>query len=56
VNPFASFFFPRIYYLRGLAAEKSGRPDAARSDYALFLKLSGSTPLMWGEEKKAAAR
>jgi tetratricopeptide (TPR) repeat protein len=50
-----SLYFPRIFYLRALEAEKSGKPDEARANYSLFLKLSGPDPLMWGEEKKAQA-
>ncbi|HUE05077.1 MAG TPA: tetratricopeptide repeat protein, partial [Bryobacteraceae bacterium] len=45
--------FPRIYYLRAMAAEKQGKPDEARENYRLFRVLSGPDPLMWGEERKA---
>ena len=38
---FTPFYFPRIYYLRGLAAEKSGKPQEAREAYRLFAQLSG---------------
>ena len=41
LNPFASLWFPRLFYLRG--------------DYRAFLALSGSQPLIWGEEQKARA-
>jgi tetratricopeptide (TPR) repeat protein len=37
---FTPFYFPRIYYLRGLAAEKSGQPQEAREAYRLFSQLS----------------
>jgi Flp pilus assembly protein TadD len=50
-----SFHFPRVFYLRGVAAEKDGKLDEARKNYRLFLQLSGPDPLMWGEEKKAQA-
>ncbi|HEV3198782.1 MAG TPA: hypothetical protein VGZ73_12770 [Bryobacteraceae bacterium] len=50
-----SLYFPRIYYLRALEAEKSGKAEEARANYSLFLKLSGPDPLLWGEEKKAQA-
>lgn len=50
-----SFYFPRVYYLRGLEAGKDGKPEEARKNYRLFLQLSGPDPLMWGEEKKAMA-
>jgi Flp pilus assembly protein TadD/TolB-like protein len=54
VGAFFSFWFPRIYYLRGVAAEKAGKVDEARKNYQLFQQLSGPDPLIWGEEKKAA--
>jgi hypothetical protein len=50
---FAPFYFPRIYYLRGLLAEKEGKPDEARANYRLFRQLSGPDPLIWGEEQRA---
>ena len=55
VGPFVSFAFPRFFYLRGLVAEKQGRREEARASYALFLKVSGPDPLVWGEEQRAAA-
>jgi tetratricopeptide (TPR) repeat protein len=54
VSLFAPFYFPRIYYLRGLLAEKQGRPDEARANYQLFRQLSGPDPLIWGEEQRAS--
>jgi tetratricopeptide (TPR) repeat protein len=54
-GPFTSFSFPRIYYLRGLAAQRGGKAEEARSNFQLFLKLSGPEPLVWGEEAKAKA-
>ncbi len=45
--PMMSFYFPRIYYLRGLAAEKQGNNDEARANYQLFKQLSGDTPFVW---------
>jgi tetratricopeptide (TPR) repeat protein len=50
---FTSLYFPRLYYLRGVVAEKQGRHEEARAAFQLFLKLSGPTPLHWGEEQKA---
>ena len=52
---FLSFYFPRVYYLRGIEADRSGKPDEARTNYRLFLQLSGPDALMWNEEKKARA-
>jgi len=54
VGSFFSFSFPRVYYLRGVAAEKEGKTEEARNNYRLFLQLSGPDPLMWGEERTAA--
>jgi tetratricopeptide (TPR) repeat protein len=51
---FAPFYFPRIYYLRGLLAEKQGKPGEARANYQLFRQLSGPDPLIWGEEQRAS--
>jgi hypothetical protein len=53
ISPFAACCFPRLFFLRGRAAEKQGRPDAARANYKLFLDLSGDAPLQWGEEQAA---
>ena len=36
---FTPLSFPRLYYLRGLAADKSGKPQEAREAYHLFLQL-----------------
>lgn len=52
---YLSLQFPRIFYLRAIAAEKEGRAEEARSNYKLFLQLSGPDPLVWGEESKAKA-
>jgi tetratricopeptide (TPR) repeat protein len=46
LEPFTSFYFPRIYYLRGVAAERLGKSAEARDNYALFQKLSGPDPLL----------
>src|SRR5581483_2888367 len=51
-GPMLSFVSPRIYYLRAVAAEKTGRPDEAQANYRLFLQLSGDRPFLWGEEKQ----
>jgi len=55
LGPFTPFYLPRLFYLRGLAAQREGKRDEARANYGLFLKLSGPDPLMWGEEQKAQA-
>jgi tetratricopeptide (TPR) repeat protein len=46
LEPFLSFYFPRFYYLRGLASERLGKSAEARENYALFQKLSGPDPLL----------
>jgi len=46
-------YFPRIYYLRAVAAEKQGNPQEARENWRIFKALSGPDPLLWGEEGKA---
>lgn len=53
VEPFRVFSFPRLFYLRGRVAMLAGQADAARSQFRLFLQLSGNTPLAWGEEARA---
>src|SRR5262249_1336485 len=53
-GPLLSFVFPRIYYLRGVAAEKSGHLEEAQTNYRLFVQLSGDRSFVWGEEKRAA--
>ncbi|HMC60022.1 MAG TPA: hypothetical protein VKJ01_12585, partial [Candidatus Solibacter sp.] len=55
LGPFTPFYLPRLFYLRGLAAEREGKRDEARANYGLFLKLSGPDSLMWGEEQRAQA-
>jgi hypothetical protein len=52
LNPYTSFYIPRLLYLRGLLAEKEGRASDARGYYDKFLAISGPDPLLWGEEKK----
>ena len=54
LSMFAPFYFPRIYYLRGLVAEQEGKPDEARANYRIFRQLSGPDPLIWGEEQRAS--
>jgi len=47
-----ALYFPRIFYLRAVVAEKQGQPDIARENWRIFHALSGTDPLMWGEELK----
>lgn len=46
-GPLFTFCFPRIFYLRGLAAERAGNHAAAATNYQIFRKLSGPDPLIW---------
>jgi hypothetical protein len=45
-------YFPRIFYLRAVVAEKQGKADVAGENWRIFHALSGPDPLMWGEEQK----
>ena len=56
IDAFAACCFPRLFFLRGQAAEKQGRTDVARANYKLFLDLSGDAPFQWGEEASAKAK
>lgn len=47
-----SLYFPRIFYLRAMEAEKQGKVEEARENWRIFHALSGPDPLMWGEEQK----
>jgi hypothetical protein len=53
LTPYASLYIPRIFYLRGVLAEKEGRTSDATAEFKKFLTFSGDMPLIWGEEKKA---
>ena len=52
-GPFLVLYFPRLFYLRGLSAGRQGKPEEASAQFELFRKLSGPTPLIWGEEAQA---
>ena len=41
IDSFMSLWFPRIFELRAMVAEKTGKPDEARRYRELFAKLSG---------------
>jgi len=55
ISVFASCSFPRVFFLRGRLAEWQGHAEAARTNYRLFLELSGDAPFQWGEEQIARA-
>jgi hypothetical protein len=46
-GPLFTFCFPRIFSLRGMAAERAGNHAAAAANYQIFRKLSGPDPLIW---------
>jgi hypothetical protein len=45
-------YFPRIFYLRAVVAEKQGKAGEARENWRIFHALSGQDPLIWGEEQE----
>jgi len=47
-----SLYFPRIFYLRAVVAEKQGKADQARENWRIFHALSGPDATMWGEERQ----
>jgi len=49
-------YFPRIFCLRTVVAEKQGKSEEARENWRIFYALSRSDPLMWGEEQKGKRR
>jgi Tfp pilus assembly protein PilF len=53
VTAFSAFFFPRLFYLRGRLAALAGNAQQAHAQFQLFRHLSGSEPLVWGEEGRA---
>ena len=53
INPLLSLYFPRLYYLRGRLADHQGKHDQALQNYRLFLKLSGDSPDIWDDMRRA---
>lgn len=52
-HPFLSLSFPRVFFLRGVLLERQGRRQEARTNYEIFLRLSGDLPMIFGEEQRA---
>ena len=50
---FASLYFPRLFFLRGVVLERDGQRTQASRYYQLFRALSGPDSLVWGEEQRA---
>jgi Flp pilus assembly protein TadD len=51
-GPIFTLCFPRIFYLRGLAAERVGNRPEAAANYKIFRELSGPDPLIWSGERQ----
>jgi tetratricopeptide (TPR) repeat protein len=47
-----SLYFPRLFYLRAVVAEKQGKADQARENWRIFHALSGPDAMIWGEEQQ----
>jgi len=47
-----SLYFPRIFYLRAVVAEKEGKADQAQENWRIFQALSGPDAMIWGEERE----
>ncbi|HUI58112.1 MAG TPA: hypothetical protein VLY04_24225 [Bryobacteraceae bacterium] len=43
LGPLTSLYFPRIFYLRSVAAQKQGKTDEVRESLRLFQQLSGTS-------------
>jgi len=41
LGPLTALYFPRIFYLRSVTAQKQGKPDEARENLRMFQQLSG---------------
>jgi Flp pilus assembly protein TadD len=41
LTPYTAFYLPRLFYLRGLLAEKEGRGNEAQAEYKKFRDLGG---------------
>ncbi len=52
-RPFISLEFPRLFFLRAVAAEKQNRRDEARANYQRYLDLAGAAPDFFGERERA---
>ncbi|MFN3324683.1 MAG: tetratricopeptide repeat protein [Bryobacteraceae bacterium] len=52
---FSSLVLPRLFYLRGVLLESEGRAEESRQSFALFLKLAGEKPTIFGDRERARA-
>jgi tetratricopeptide (TPR) repeat protein len=50
---FSSLYFPRLFFLRGAALDRTGHRAEAARYYQLFRTLSGPDSAIWGEERRA---
>lgn len=53
LNPLSSLWFPRFFFLRGLALNREGKSAEARRDWQTFLTLSGPDDDIWGQRRAA---
>jgi len=49
---FASLYFPRLFFLRGVVLEREGHRTEADRYYQVFRKLSGPVSTIWGDEQR----
>jgi tetratricopeptide (TPR) repeat protein len=47
LSPLTAFYFPQIFRLRAIEAEKQGKSSGAARNLDLFRRLSGPDPLVW---------
>jgi len=50
---FASIYFPRLFFLRGVVLDREGHRTEAARYYRMFRALSGPDSAIWGEEQRA---
>ena len=50
---FASLYFPRLFFLRGVVLDREGHRTEAARYYQMFRTLSGPDSAIWGEEQRA---
>ena len=53
LQPLGSFYFPRLFYLRGRLAEHQGKREQAAGQYRLYLKLAGPDAEIWQDRAHA---
>jgi Flp pilus assembly protein TadD len=51
-GPFFAFYFPRLYLLRSIEAQREGKQQEAQANREMFRKLSGPDHFIWDEEPR----